>query len=192
MLSGLLSVKRDYLLSQEAFDKFLGWLGPDRDSAGKKYEEIRLKLIKIFARRGCTIAEELADETMDRVCLKAPRIVDTYIGDPALYFYGVAQNVFLEYVKKRPDPLPIPPPPAPEEIERSFDCLHHCMQYLDAQSRELILQYYQHEKKAKIDHRRELAERLGIALNTLRVRAYRIKESLQKCVRECLKQDGRA
>jgi hypothetical protein len=73
-------------LDQDGFDKLLGWLGPDRDSAGKKYEEIRLKLIKIFARRGCMLAEELADETMDRVCNKAQKIVDDYKGDPALYF----------------------------------------------------------------------------------------------------------
>jgi DNA-directed RNA polymerase specialized sigma24 family protein len=187
-LGGLLSVKGDYLLSQEAFDKLLAWLGPDRDSAGKKYEEIRLKLIKIFTRRGCLIAEELADETMDRVCLKAPRIADTYSGDPALYFYGVAQKVFLEYVKKRPAPLPLPPAPAPEENEQSFACLHSCMEQLDPPSREFILEYYKHEKKAKIDHRRLLAERSGIALNTLRMRAHRIKETLQKCVRECMKQ----
>jgi RNA polymerase sigma factor (sigma-70 family) len=185
-LGGLLSVKR---VSQEAFDKLLGWLNPDRDSAGKKYEEIRLRLIKIFARRGCTIAEELADETIDRVCLKVPRIADTYIGDPALYFYGVAQNVFLEYVKKRPAPPPLPPPPpAPEENEQSFECLHSCMEHLDPPSRELILQYYQHEKKAKIDHRKQLAERSGVAINTLRMRAHRIKDTLQKCVHECMNQ----
>jgi RNA polymerase sigma factor (sigma-70 family) len=183
-------VKRENILSQEAFDKLLGWLGPDRDSAGKKYEEIRLKLIKIFARRGCMVAEELADETMDRVCYKAQKIVDSYIGDPALYFYGVAQNVYLEYIKKRTAQPILPPPDPPEEKERNYDCLHKCMEELDPPSRELILQYYQHEKKAKIDHKKDLAERLGIALNTLRMRAHRIKETLQKCVRECVKQEG--
>lgn len=126
---------------------------------------------------------------MDRVCLKAPRIVDTYIGDPALYFYGVAQNVYLEYVKKKPTPAPLPPPTPPEEKERRFDCLNGCLERLDPETRELILQYYQHEKKAKIDNRRELAERLGVGLNTLRMRAHRIKESLQKCVRECLQRE---
>ena len=177
-------------MDQNGFDKLLGWLGPDRDSAGRKYEEIRLKLIKIFARRGCVVAEELADETMDRVCYKAQRIVDDYIGDPALYFYGVAQNVYLEHIKKKPAQLILPPPDPPEEKERRFACLHKCMEHLDPPSRELILLYYQHEKKAKIEHRRKLAERLDIALNTLRMRAHRIKESLQKCVRECVNQEG--
>ena len=82
------------------------------------------------------------------------------------------------------------PPDPPEEKERRFSCLHNCMEFLDAPSRELILQYYQHEKKAKIDHRKDLAERLGISLNTLRMRAHRIKESLQKCVRECVSREG--
>jgi DNA-directed RNA polymerase specialized sigma24 family protein len=51
------------------------------------------------------------------------------------------------------------------------------------------LKYYQQEKRAKIDHRKELADRLGIALNTLRMRVHRIKAILQQCVGECLKQN---
>jgi len=60
------------------------------------------------------------------------------------------------------------------------------MQDLNADSRELIVQYYQEEKKAKIDTRRKLAADLGIDLNALRVRAHRIRFALQRCVSECL------
>jgi RNA polymerase sigma factor (sigma-70 family) len=181
-------VKREWVLNQEAFDTFLAWLDPDRDRAGEKYEEIRRKLIKIYARRGCTVAEELTDEAINRVSRKVPEIAATYVGDPALYFYGVAKNVYNEYVKKKPDQKPIPPPDPPEEVERNYECLDHCMEGLDAESRELVLKYYQQEKRAKIDHRKELADRLGIALNTLRMRVHRIKAILQQCVGECLKQ----
>jgi RNA polymerase sigma factor (sigma-70 family) len=181
-------VKREWVLSQEAFDAFLAWLDPDRDRAGEKYEEIRRKLIRIFAHRGCSIAEELTDEAINRVSRKVPDIAGTYVGDPALYFYGVAQNIFLEHVKKKPDPKPVPPPEPAEEVERNYACLDHCMEGLDGVSRELILKYYQQEKRAKIDHRKELADRLGITLNSLRMRVHRIKAILQQCVGECLKQ----
>ncbi len=181
-------MKTQWVLSQEAFDSCLAWLDPDRDRAGEKYEEIRRKLIKIFAHRGCPIAEELTDEAINRVSRRVPDIASTYVGDPALYFYGVAQKVYKEHVKKKPDPKPLPPPEPTEEVERNYECLERCMEELDAESRELVLKYYQQEKRAKIDHRKELADRLGIALNTLRMRVHRIKAILQQCVGECLNQ----
>jgi len=39
-------MKKEWVLTQEAFDRLLGWLDPDRESAGEKYEAIRLRLIK--------------------------------------------------------------------------------------------------------------------------------------------------
>jgi DNA-directed RNA polymerase specialized sigma24 family protein len=50
----------------------------------------------------------------------------------------------------------------------------------------LVLQYYQEEKGAKIEHRRAMAERLGIPLNALRIRAHRIRVALRDCVSDCL------
>ena len=182
-------MKTEWVLSQEAFDSCLAWLDADRDRAGEKYEDIRRKLIKIFARRGCSTPEELTDEAINRVSRKVPEIARTYVGDPALYFYGVAQKVYQEHIKKKPEVKPLPPPEPPEEVERNYACLDQCMEGLDAVSRELVLKYYQQEKKAKIDHRKELADRLGIALNTLRMRVHRIKAILQQCVGECLKQN---
>src|SRR5947209_6617862 len=38
----------------DSFDRLLAWLNPDREQAGQRYEEIRRRLIKIFARRGCS------------------------------------------------------------------------------------------------------------------------------------------
>ena len=60
-------MKKDWELTPQAFNQLLDWIGPDRETAGKRYEEIRLRLIKIFTARGCHIPEELADETFNRV-----------------------------------------------------------------------------------------------------------------------------
>jgi len=182
-------MNKEWVLTQEAFDKLLLWLDPNREQAGKKYEEIRRRLIKLFTCRGCREAEELADETINRVTKKVREVADTYSGDPALYFYGVAHNVHLEYLRRKQ--LSPPPAPAgqPDETEQEYDCLEQCMQRLTPDNRELVLQYYREEKKAKIDHRKLLAQRLGIAVNALRIRAHRIRASLQECVQNCLAQN---
>lgn len=179
-------MSKDVIITQEAFDRLLHWLNPDRDLAGVKYETIRLRIIKIFTCRGCNAAEELADETINRVTLKLEGLTDTYVGEPALYFYGVANNVFLEYLRKRPAPKSPAPPEPSDDVEREYDCLQGCMQKLSENSRELVLLYYQDNKRAKIDHRKELADRLGIAMNALRIRAHRIRKTLQGCVEQCL------
>ncbi len=93
----------------------------------------------------------------------------------------------LEYVRKKRDPVPPPAPDPPEETERDYECLEQCMERLTSKSRELVLEYYQAEKRAKIDRRKELASRLGIAVNALRIRAHRIRSNLQECVFECTK-----
>lgn len=175
------------------FDQLLDWLHPDRDQAGRKYEDIRRRLIRIFMHRGCTTAEDLADETIRRVTRKVREIRGDYSpdGDPALYFYGVARYVFLEYLKRRPEPT-LPPTDNDgdddEDTERGLRCLERCLARLTPQNRELILEYYQYSEHAKIERRRELARRLGLALNALRIRAHRIRAELKKCVRQCLEE----
>jgi DNA-directed RNA polymerase specialized sigma24 family protein len=177
-------------ITQDAFDHFLTWLDPDREKAGRKYEDIRRRLIKIFACRGCSASEDLADETINRVIRKSQELADSYTGDPALYFCGVARNVHLEYVKKNPVWLPVPAPDPPEQKEREYRCLERCMEVLTQPNRELVLEYYKEEKHEKIVHRKELASRLGVAVNALRIRAYRIRASLLVCVENCIGQES--
>jgi DNA-directed RNA polymerase specialized sigma24 family protein len=62
------------------------------------------------------------------------------------------------------------------------------MEQLTSDNRQLVLQYYQDEKRAKIEHRKRLAEGLGIALNALRIRAHRIRLNLLECVQQCLQE----
>jgi RNA polymerase sigma factor (sigma-70 family) len=175
------------------FDELLGWLHPDdRNKAGRKYEEIRRRLIRIFIYRGCTLAEDLADETINRVAKKVPEIRAKYnpSDDPALYFYGVARNIYREYLKRRPDPPPPPPPTVAEEddLTPEYDCLEKCLEHLTPQNRQLMLEYYQEEEGAKIERRKRLAGSFGMALNALRIRTHRIRAELKKCVLECMKE----
>lgn len=179
-----------WVLTQATFDELLKWLHPSRDEAGRKYEDVRRRLITIFTCRGCREAEDLADETINRVAKKVGEVAATYSGDPALYFYGVANKIHLEYLRKKPPAAPPAPARDSGEVEREYVCLERCMEGLTPDSRELVLQYYREDKRAKIDHRKELAANLGIALNALRIRAYRIRVALQKCVLNCLEQQA--
>ena len=118
-------------------------------------------------------------------------MADTYVGEPTPYFITVAHNVFREYMTNRrphselPPELPEPPGPDPDE-ELEYDCLEQCVQELRPAQRDLVLQYYRENKQAKIDHRKVLAEELGIGINALRIRAHRIRTALQDCVDRCL------
>lgn len=183
-------MNKQWIITQEAFDALLGWLDADRNQAGRRYEDIRRRLIKVFTCRGCHDADDLADETINRVVAKIDTLTSGYIGDPALYFYGVAQKVHLEYLR-RPKAVPSPTHPhatETDEVEREYECLERCMGRLPAQQREMVLLYYREDKQAKIDHRKELAEKLGIAVNALRIRAHRIRATLQECVQKCVEQ----
>lgn len=182
-------MNKEWALTQERFNQLLNWLSPSREQAAKKYEEIRRRLITIFTCRGCREAEEMADETINRVTRRVPDIADTYTGDQALYFYGVAHRVHLEYVRKTSVPPPLPPPiEKSEDEEARYACLEKCMMHLTPENRELLLNYYQEEKQAKIDSRRKFAESLNIPLNALRIRVFRMRETLRACVLECLKE----
>ena len=184
-------MRKDWKLTKEAFDKFLSWLHPDPEEAGKKYEEIRRHLVIILTCRGCPEAEELADEAINRVIRRAPHIADTYKGEPAHYFITVTHNLYLEYVAKRkvwselPPELPQQSDSDPDE-DREYDCLEVCVERLSLANRDLVIRYYQEDKQAMIDHRKKLAGDLGIAVNALRIRAHRIRATLQECIESCL------
>jgi RNA polymerase sigma factor (sigma-70 family) len=184
-------MRKDWKLTKEVFDKFLYWLHPDPEEAGKKYEEIRRHLVIILNCRGCAEAEELADEAINRVIRRAQHIAGTYKGKPEYYFITVAHHLYLEYVAKHkvwselPPELPQPSDSDPDE-EREYDCLELCVQQLSLANRDLVIRYYQEDKQAMIDHRKKLADELGIAVNALRIRAHRIRATLQECIESCL------
>jgi len=193
-------MKKDWVLTQEAFDALLGWLDANRESAALKYETIRLRLVKIFVCRGCADAEDLADETINRVVSRLPDISSDYIGEPAAYFFAVSQRIHQEYlrsVRKKEADVPVEMTaaqtepavdPLSEDIEMEYECLERCLEKLPKNKRELVLEYYQQEKQAKIDHHKKLAEELGIAVNALRIRAHRIRRTLEACVHGCVEQ----
>ena len=179
-------MSKNWVMSQETFEALLDWLDSDRETAGIKYEQIRGKLIKYFLQYAQTDAEALADETINRVARRLNEIKDQVYGERARYFYGVARKVLLEYMRrKRPQPDPDPVSDS-HHVEIEYACLEECMGKLTPENRDLVMRYYDCDGRERIEQRKKLAEELGIAPNALRIRAFRIRAELQKCVEECM------
>lgn len=135
--------------------------------------------------------EDLADSCIDRVAQVIAKEEFTYEGDPALFFYGVGKVVLKEHTRARAPVMLIPDESSSEEKERRQDCLENCMSRLTPRSRQLVLDYYGHAEKANILHRQELAERMGMSLNVLRIQTCRIRAVLKQCVTHCIAQEIR-
>ena len=187
---------KDWELTEESFNLFLSWLSKDRDAAGRKYEDIRRRLIVILECRGCLEAEDVADEAITRFIRRLPELINTYSGDPFPYILVIARNVQHEREKKQALPLPenldeVPAEPfeTDEDDERIHYCLDQCLSKLEPKNRTLLLDYYQNDKQEKIDFRKTLAKQMGIAKNALRLRVHRLRSNLHTCLSNCLGAD---
>ena len=177
------ATRRKWAITQEAFDKLLASLGEDPESAAEKYLEIRSNLMRFFEWRGCPFPEDHADETFNRV---AKRITEgEEIRNPAGYCMGVARMLLLEINKQRAKEQQALDEMADSQVSASdrsesetrIECLRSCLQTLSADNRELIMEYYQGEKAIQIENRKRLSERFGVPVNTLRMRALRLRET---------------
>jgi DNA-directed RNA polymerase specialized sigma24 family protein len=187
------------MLRAEEFDALLRQLGPDREWGAARYEHLRERLVAVFTYRGCANPEELADETLDRVARRiAERPADFEGDDPTPFILGVAWNVARESFR-RPRALPLPEDwDMPDSQTRDDDdadaarqgCLDHCLSALPLKHRDLLLQYYAEDKRARITGRSRLAGELALSPNALRLKIHRLTIALRKCVFECLRHQG--
>lgn len=190
------TLKSEWVLTQAAFDGFLAMLDRDRDKAGEKYEYIRLKLLKYFQWCGSEVPDIDADETINRVTRRIYEGQNVY--NLTGYIYGVAKLVHAETLKRRShirtldeaSIIDLPSIGIDVEVARDQECLESCLGRLSDEDREVIIEYYRYKKTNKIDCRKRLAARLGISLNTLRVKMHRQRLSLEACVEKCLARYG--
>ncbi len=190
--------KKDWTLTPGAFQRLLQWFSGETESSGESYLDMRQRLVAYFDRKNCTAPDELADETLNRVARRLEEENGIISDSPAHYCYIVARYVFIEYWRgTRRNEVPLDRvlrQPAEEftsledeaiNREKLMSCLDRCTEKLDPQSRDLIIRYYQGERRLKIENRRALAAKLGITLNALSIRACRIRDKLEACVQNC-------
>ena len=192
------AVKKDWAPSEGAFRALLAWLDGGLDSRGENYLEMRRRLAAYFRRRNCDGPDDLADDTLNRVARRLEEVEGRTDGPPGRYCYIVAKFVFLEHLRAR-DKGPIDPTMLAERVDASartalehhddqqmrLACLERCLDGLTTQERELILEYYGRGEGRTADRRRALATRLSLTMNALAIRACRIRDALEACVRSC-------
>ena len=183
-------------LTSEAFTKLLACLDPERERAGEKYEDLRRILIRFFEWRGAPFPEDHTDETFNRVARKLNEGIE--IKNLNGYCYEVARLICLEVWKgddSRREPLreehrqnTADANTADSTLEREllWECLEECLNRLPTESRALLVEYYQDEKRNRIERRKALAEALGLRRESLANRAQRLRDKLEDCVTRCV------
>lgn len=190
--------KKNWTLSAPAFDRLLNWLNEGEKSEDAKYLEMHRRLIAYFDRKNCRAADELTDETLNRVARRLEEEGKIDSETPAKYCYIVARFVFMEYLRETNKHIA-----ALDEMRRQesghddlgaevsdrretlLDCLERCTSKLPSANRELITKYYIGKERVKIENRRAQAKSLGITINALSIRACRIRDKLEACVGQC-------
>ena len=186
-------------LSKEHFEKFLATLDDDRVQAGEKYVALRERLEKFFEWRNCENVSELADIVFDRV---AKKIVEgEEIKNAEAYSVTVAKFVLMESRREvlRREELDenSHQENEGEEIEsdenevkvRRLKCLNECLAEFPNDKRKILINYFDTEEKTYISKRKRLAKKLGLNLNSLRIRVCRLKSKLEKCTKECCEKE---
>lgn len=167
-------------LDERAWAQLLAFVG---GQAG--YARLHARLSAFFRWRGAHDHDALADVVLDRVA----RRLSTDPEPPrqaAAFALGVARLVWLEQgrVEARhveADGLEAPVPEADDDSH--LKALQHCLGALGPDDRKIVLAYYTSTTgRERIDGRQRLAERLGVTLNSLRVRAFRLRARLEACV----------
>lgn len=192
-------VREDAKLTPDSFAALLAWLDDGVDSNGERYIDVRRRLASYFDRRNRPAADDLADKTLTRVAITLAQDGVIATRPPARFCFAVARYVLLEDLRRDRRLVPFDESRATDSPggtghagaaerdarEHRLDCLDACLQNLKPDQRELIVEYYTESRQKKIQRRRELAMRLGISMNALAIRAWRIREGLMTCVREC-------
>ncbi|MGH9144040.1 MAG: RNA polymerase sigma factor [Vicinamibacterales bacterium] len=194
------ALREEPTITKLAFTRLLAWLDDGVASHGERYLETRRRLVSYFDRRNRPAAEELADETLNRIARTLEQTGAIATKPPARYCYVVAKFVLLEDVRRERRHVPLDETwhagtvHRPIHVgsdtglkvrEQRLDCLDRCLQELKPDQRELIVEYYADVRRQKIERRREMAARLGITMNALGIRAFRIRDNLMACVEGC-------
>jgi DNA-directed RNA polymerase specialized sigma24 family protein len=189
--------RKKWDLTAASLRGLLEFLDPDSGQAPQQYEKIREKLTRFFEWKGCVPGDEYADETLDRVARKLEEGLEKRPQNPYLYIHGVAVNVIRERWRKAArepqvvaggsafaDPQADDRALAAAEVHaRRLDCLEDCLNSLGTSSRRLLTSYH-------LDGgRKGLAASIDLPAAALRLRVFRIRRRLERCISQCMNRD---
>lgn len=179
-------------LTSDTFASLLLRLNSDPDRAGEQYEDLRRKLIRFFEWRHAPFPEDHADEVFNRLARRLAEGVA--VRSVGTYGYEIARLVLLEALKGSDrraslEDVNVGIVEAGDEAaqkEIRLTCLDDCLRTLPENGRALIIEYYQDDKRDRIERRKEIAARLGLQRLALANRAQRLRDKLERCVTRCV------
>ncbi len=178
--------RQRWTLTQGAFDRLLTRLNPDRDRAGKDYENLRNSLIRFFQPHAPLDADRWSDIVLDRVARKNEEIE---IANLSAFVWAVARVVRSEMFRAKREYVTLDEhtdlqqsATTEEQIEftQRSEHLGRCVRMLPAGESDLLLRWYTCCEKA--NQRQKLAVSLGVSVASLRVRAHRARARLRQMV----------
>jgi DNA-directed RNA polymerase specialized sigma24 family protein len=191
----------EWSLTAQSFHRLLEWLGTGT-ADGQTYLDIRRRLVAYFDRKNCRAPNDLADDVLNRVARRLEEAASIDVDPPAKYCFIVARFVFMEHRRESQKADALRDDLARQEAvaaraqteheesqglrEKQLECLERCASKLEPRNREMIVRYYTGRQRSKIENRRALAAQLGITPNALSIRAFRVREALEECVRQCM------
>ena len=179
-------------LTGPRFADLLARLHADPGQAGLEYERLRRVLIKFFDWRGASSPDECADDCLDRLARRLSERLQ--VQDVRSFVLGIARLVLLER-RRQPMMSSIDLLPervtaaAPARVDREAplrDCFDRCLSVMSAESRSLVVAYYEGQRDRKVANRRRLGASMGLSENALRSRVQRLRDHLETCVQTCL------
>jgi DNA-directed RNA polymerase specialized sigma24 family protein len=166
----------------------LAALRTDAGDGSVEYLRLRQKVVKFFEFNRCQIADDLADEAMDRTADRLYKM--GHIENVPGFAYGVARHILLEFLRKERRrkkmiealfrDLQLATDSHPVELRH--ECLMHCLAELPKDKGDLVLKYYE----AGWGEKGRLAAELGKSDNALAQVIFHTKPKLKSCVENCL------
>lgn len=188
-------------LDAEALEALLTRLDPDSGEAGKKYLQLRDKLARhCFKTHEFLRADELADKTLS-ILAKKLSSKDEHIEKPESYAFTILDILLLANSRRRKTvllPENFPGGDNPERTvikkmdgEKEVKCFWRCLDRLSPEKRSLFLAYNPCEECNREEIRRQIANVLGITVETLRTRMNRLRRKMEKCCADCISRSSK-
>lgn len=187
--------------TSNGYDLLLEQLDEDRVVADEKYIQLHYILVNYLERliypEPNVDSELLADKTLDSLARKLEGGFVIEVSIPAIS-KAIARGLWLNY--KRDHII------SKEFIEYDDDyhgktyqidnqedvettCMRSCLYEIckNDEERKILVDYYDQRDEKLKDQRKLIAERFQITMNTLAAKVMRLREKLNKCKDECLK-----
>ena len=174
--------------SSQSLQALLQALSTGTDEPSAAYLKLRGTLIRFFQIKGEIEPESACDETIDRVALKLSQGIQ--IDDVTKYSFGVARFVFLERIRSAEKNRKAAQnfyedrtTDHEKEDSAGYSAERECFDSLTFGDQDLLRSYFidlPHEKL--VEHRDKLVRDLNISQNNLRLKIFRLRQRLEKCV----------